>query len=240
LILLADIGNSRTKYLLKNVLASEGSASVVNNRDISIEWLAKNWSKATKLILACVADKSLIALIECWAKDNGICISIIKSERQSFGVTSFYQNPTQLGVDRWLAMLGANILFPKENLLVVDAGTATTIDCLTADGQHRGGWILPGIDIMFSSLLANTANIDATLNRQESLSFGESTTSNVNSACWAATVGAIELAIRQSTQHFSLLDRVVLTGGNAEQVQVLIAQPTTLVKNLVFHGLGRF
>jgi type III pantothenate kinase len=240
LILLVDIGNSRAKYLPKSEFELDQSALMVNNCDISFDWLTKNWFKATKIILASVAGEELNGIIALWAKGHGIALLMVESEPHRFGVTSFYQKPSQLGVDRWLALLGANKLFSNKNLLVVDAGTATTIDCLKASGQHKGGWILPGIDIMFSSLLDKTANIDAKINQQASLSFGANTTDNVNSACWAATVGLIECAIKQSSEHFSLPDHIVLTGGNARQLQPLLSQPIVFAPNLIFHGLARF
>ena len=53
-----------------------------------------------------------------------------------------------LGVDRWLAILAAAFkLYPQKNVLIIDAGTATTVDLLAKSGVHQGGWILPGITI---------------------------------------------------------------------------------------------
>lgn len=240
MIILVDIGNSRAKFLFKQELILNETALVVNNSDISIAWLTQNWSQASKIIVASVADNKIITLIESWVKEKGIKLTKINSEQQNFSVISFYTKPEQLGVDRWLGLLGANKLFPNKNVLIVDAGTATTIDCLMFDGQHKGGWILPGIDMMLSSLINNTANITAQINRQANIDFGANTSDNVNSACWAATIGTIELAIAQSSVHFPVLDYVILTGGNANQLKSLLSHSTVVVENLVFHGLARY
>ena len=82
----------------------------------------------------------------------------IRSTRRSAGVRNGYVQTWRLGADRWVAMLGPG-LHPGRALCVVDVGTALTLDLLDADGQHRGGLLVPGPTLMVESLLSNTAGI---------------------------------------------------------------------------------
>ena len=240
MILLVDIGNSRTKYIAKSDLSLKTNILVINNVDITMQWLNQHWLSVTSIILASVAHDNLTTLIEHWAENHSIALTIVNSEKESFGVRSHYDEPRKLGVDRWLALLGTNLLFPNENILIVDAGTATTIDCLLSSGHHKGGWILPGLNMMITSLDAKTANVCVETDLKAAIDFATDTEHNVNNACWAATIGAIELAIKQYRVNFSRFDRLILTGGNAEKIQSLLSQSSTVVKKLIFHGLDRY
>ena len=239
MILLVDIGNSRTKYIFSDQLSS-GKYKVVSNQQLTLNWLVNNFNNIEQVILANVSKNELTDIFELWAVQNNIAIKVIESEAERFGVKSFYSNAKQLGIDRWLAILGAAKLYANKNVLIVDAGTATTIDLLSGQGQHLGGWILPGINLMFDSLLTNTTKIEAERELKPSLVFGDNTSDNVNNACWAATVGAIELAIAKATNQLDNLDLVIVTGGNAVNIKALLVDKVTIEQKLIFHGLQRY
>jgi len=69
-----------------------------------------------------------------------------------------YADPSRLGVDRWLSMLGARF-HHKGDVLVVDAGTALTADLLSADNCHKGGFIIPGLTLSANALFQNTGRV---------------------------------------------------------------------------------
>ena len=237
--LLVDIGNTRTKYIDSRNICLNPSSIVVNTL-LDSDWFSKNWQAVSHLIISNVNEISLTEKIRTWATLNDISCNFIQSEKSQFGVTSYYTEPSQLGVDRWLALLGAASIHPKKNILIVDTGSATTVDILANGKQHLGGWILPGIDMMYESLLSNTARIKSNKIEQPSLVFGASSSENVNNGCWAATVGLIEMAIIESERQLEKLDLILLTGGNAEKLSGLISRETQVVDNLIFHGLDRY
>ncbi len=262
MIALMDIGNTRLKYTLLNVEHHEArdiaydvsEVHTLNNHDLTEQWLENTFTQisnvqVTKVIVASVADEALTTSIANWCESKTIAYQQVVSERCKFGVTSAYYQPRQLGVDRWLALLGTQLLYPNQSAIIIDAGTATTIDVISAQGQHLGGWILAGIDILSSSLLSNTSQIKAEQMAKPALSFGLSSSDNVNNACWAATLGAIVIAVTQAKQQLPNLDKLIFTGGNAKALQQLCLQkvvdlPDSLtrerVDKLIFFGLQRY
>ncbi len=111
------------------------------------------------------------------------------------GVVNGYDNPAQLGADRWAALIGARGLHAGPALVVM-AGTATTVDCLDAQGVFRGGLILPGLDLMRRSLARNTAGLPEACGGYRVLP--TNTDDAIVSGCIAATVGAIERMAKQA------------------------------------------
>ena len=236
--LLVDIGNTRTKYTVEQ----QGKLSVIQtkrNEDINQQWLENITFSVKTIIIASVSEEHLVDVFLAYAKKNSIEFFNVESESKRFGVTSSYQAPRTLGVDRWLTLLAANFIYSNENIIIVDAGTATTIDLLDKSGKHLGGWILPGIDILFNSLLLNTSQIMATKENHVDISFGKSTSDGVNNACWAATLGFVNQSITQAKKQVSL-DKIILTGGNAEKLSILLSAKHHIVHELVFIGMQRF
>ena len=91
-------------------------------------------------------------------------VHFARSTASACGVTNSYRQPRRLGVDRWVAMIGAWSEF-ESSCLVVDAGTAVTIDAIDDTGQHLGGQILPGVALMARALASNTSDIPDTSRR---------------------------------------------------------------------------
>jgi len=247
--LLVDIGNSRAKFVcVKNKEMSEIQA--INNDNISTVWLTEHYLAVSQVIVASVNQEQTTHFIQQWAKSlNKPCL-VINTEKEKFGVINAYQDESSLGVDRWLALIGASKYLANKNVIIVDAGTATTIDIITDNKQHLGGWILPGVDLMFDSLLSNTEKIYADKIRLASITFGNNTTECVNNACWASIIGVITLARLQANQLRKPIDDIVVTGGNATEVELLLSAlyqsesnqdfQVHLCQKLIFQGMSEF
>lgn len=248
MILLIDIGNSRTKYV--RLINGELSATTqLNNDEFSTAYFMKYFSQASQIIVANVAKSALTDELATWCARHKISYKQVHSEQQKNRLISAYQEPTTLGIDRWLALLGAMHLYPQENVLIIDAGTATTVDLLATDGQHQGGWILAGVNALFTSILSHSTLVHAKNKTTPSLAFGTNTTDNVNNACWAATLGMIERAIEQA-QQLGDINRIILTGGDGKSLTSLLLAQTTenilaveniqFIDNLIFFGLQEY
>jgi len=236
MIVLIDIGNTRTKYCIVNEGKRSQQQAVLNN-ELSQKFLSKNFLDVRKIIVASVTHDNLTEEISTWCGLNQIVYQQVISEEKKKQVTSGYQVASQLGVDRWLTLVGAAEIYPNRNILIIDAGTATTIDLLAATGQHHGGWILAGVGTLISSVLADTSQVKANSIEKESLAFGLNTSENVYNAAWAATVGAIDLAISQVNKQGIDLDEVLITGGNSKLLSSLLTCKHRVSEELVFDGL---
>lgn len=162
-------------------------------------------------------------------------VRFVQSEASTFGVANAYPNPRQLGVDRWLGLIGARQIF-REAVCVVSAGTAITIDLLDGNGRHRGGLIAPGLAMMRSALGA----LDALGAPAETFDgfFCRSTGAAVSSGIVHSAAALIESSLAHAN---SLLDGgppgFLLTGGDAETLRAHINAPCSLVPHLVLQGL---
>lgn len=235
MILLFDIGNTRAKYCTIHD-ENRSRQKVIMNKQLTSSFLTKNFCDTTKIIVASVGNEDVTNVISSWCKESGVEYKRLVSEGKKNNVTSGYQEPSKLGIDRWLAIIGAAQIHPKKNVLIVDAGTATTVDFLTEEGVHHGGWILAGISTLISSVLNETAFVEAKAKEKECISFGLTTSENVHNAAWASTVGAVNVAISQiQEQGFSHIE-IVITGGNAVVLSSLVSHHNRVIEDLVFRG----
>jgi len=165
------------------------------------------------------------------------------------GLRVAYQDPSRLGVDRWLALLGAQDGVGAA--LIVDAGTAVTYDLLLSDGTHLGGLILPGIEAMRASLLQGTRIGSLTLDVDRQIPLAEPWAMDTASA--VASGGIQALGALAERLHDRLLvrcqsglapgrgaPRLLITGGDAGRLAPAIGRPVQIVPDLVLRGLGRF
>lgn len=239
MLALIDIGNTRTKYCIVDE-GKRSSQYAVLNSDMTNWFLTQNFIGIKKIIVGSVSHDKLTDKLSSWCTKNEVDYQQIISEKQKNNVVSGYQEPSKLGVDRWLALIGAERMFPNQNILIIDAGTATTIDLLAYNGHHQGGWILAGVNILISSVLTQTSRVTADDTQNQSLSFGRNTSENVHNAAWAATVGTIDFAILQAkTEGYTLL-KIIITGGNGKLLSTLISHKHTLIEDLVFDGIEAY
>ncbi len=157
-----------------------------------------------------------------------------------------YREPTQLGVDRWVGSIGAHRWLPGETLLLVTAGTATTLDIVTAtaDGaRFEGGLILPGLALMLGTLARNTAQLPeldvldtgAGATRAVRALGADNTHDAIAAGCLAAQAGAIERSWRALGERGPV--RCLLSGGARHAVAGALAMPFEMHDNLVLLGL---
>jgi type III pantothenate kinase len=155
-----------------------------------------------------------------------------RSQAQCAGVTNGYRDPSQLGGDRFASLLGARALIPEQALLVITAGTATTIDALDASGRFHGGMILPGLGTMAQSLALSTAQLPHVEARLSVSCFADNTLDAIVSGCVQAQLGAIMQARAQLPEA-----SCVLSGGAVDYLLPYLPAPVQQVEQLVLRGL---
>ena len=230
-MLLIDAGNSRIKWVL-----IEGGLWALQGVVNYAEWGVLQHAFAglpppPKILVANVAGDEAAQRLRAACAVWPCPVEFITAKAEQCGVRNTYEQPAQLGSDRWAALIAA---WHQERTacLVVNCGTATTVDALSARGEFLGGLILPGVDMMWRSLAEGTAQLGVTEGGWRELP--RNTADAVFSGAIQATVGAIR-------QQFELLGmdgvRCLLSGGAADRVQPHLDLPVERVDNLVLRGL---
>ena len=235
MILELDIGNSRIKW---RTLAAQGQPVARGHRSRrglpgEVSWDDLLPARGVRRMrVSNVAGPEVAAHLDRWARDAlGIVPEYARATACIAGVTSGYREPEKLGVDRWLALLAAWHELGRA-CVVVDAGTAVTVDVLDGSGTHQGGYIVPGLTLMLDALLSGTSGVRLSAGPVASLAAGTCTSDAVLHGCTAMTVALIERARGGSELP------LVLTGGDAELLAPWLAAPSLLRPELVLDGLG--
>ncbi len=242
--LLLDVGNTRLKWGIAEdgEIHRTGSVTQEKIREIGLGVLTTRLPRAVDTAIASNVAGSTFAtrLAGVVGAHCGCSLHFAKTERSAFGISNSYKQPRRMGVDRWVAMIGAWAEL-QSACLVVDAGTAVTIDALDDDGCHLGGQILPGVALMAGALAQHTSDIPATklaaAGMYEGIDmFGQNTRAAVSSGVLGAVTGAVERAIR--TLRSNAYDAsLVLTGGDASRILTALDNSPLHRPNLVLHGL---
>ncbi|OBU87324.1 type III pantothenate kinase [Chromobacterium subtsugae] len=229
--LLIDAGNSRVKWA-----AYRGAECVAKGaaEHGELASLAPVWSQLP-LQGAWMSSVARKEVADALAAALACPLHRVHAQSRFGAVCNHYRNTAEQGADRWLAVLAARELCGGD-VIVACAGTALTVETLTADGDYLGGLILPGYGLMLQSLAQGTANLDRAAGAV--VDFPQGTQDALASGVMAALVGAIEgqrrkLAERTGRQPAT----VILTGGDAGRIAPWLAAPLEIVDNLVLMGL---
>lgn len=245
-VLLLDAGNTRLKWAFIDTAAAgklrmTGSCSYADSE--FLKQLQSTWGAAPRVdrvLLSCVAGDTIISALNdtvrhCW----GVSPDVLGSEAAFAGIINGYSNPHQLGVDRWLAMIGGRrSLAGPAPMWIVDCGTAVTIDYVERDGHHRGGLILPGLMTMHERLTATTAALKAfnseTLNLPETLDELATDTAT-------ALARGIAISLVASLNRVTSTDVAgtrIITGGDGAVIAPYLDGHWLLRPNLVLEGMA--
>ncbi|UDM50298.1 type III pantothenate kinase [Cupriavidus sp. MP-37] len=267
--LLVDIGNTRLKWAWCEAGAAlpatgalptpwQHAGAVAHAEDGALRTLAaelrtlRAGGPTPSVWISNVAGPVLAAAVDAALADAfGGCAPVqwVRSAAAHGDLANGYREPTQLGVDRWTGAVGAHRWLPHDTLLLVTAGTATTLDIVTvaADGGARfeGGLILPGLALMLGTLARNTAQLPA-LDVGEAGSvagaqrrWADNTHDAIAAGCLAAQAGAIERTWRALGERGEAArpPRCVLSGGARGALAGALAVPFEMHDNLVLLGL---
>lgn len=236
--LLIDMGNTAVKWKLSGEPASVMKRAIYpQNLDETFFLALWQGLEISEVIVSCVAsDDDWQACEQALKKLWHIPVKRISTQKQASGIHIAYDNPAALGVDRFCAMIAAFKQVEKA-VMVVDCGSAITIDIIQATGRHDGGYILPGIQAMKKSLRQETAARDIEMTGSRiSLLPGSSTRACVEAGIYHAAVSLIEAVYREQVKLHGQL-QCIMTGGDAEPVQELLNFEARLVVDLVLGGL---
>ncbi|HLS84381.1 MAG TPA: type III pantothenate kinase [Arenimonas sp.] len=185
--------------------------------------------------LASVAAPELAALVASALADHGCPARRVRTRPQCAGVTIAYPDPQRLGVDRFLALLAAHARGPGPWLLV-SAGSALTVDLLNADGRHHGGLIAPSPAHMRSALAARFPALAYAGGAV--CDFGTDTADALAAGSLAAAAGLVERSHRRATGLLGAAPRVLVSGGDGEQLRSCLELASEPAPALVLEGMA--
>ncbi|SHN12665.1 pantothenate kinase [Phytopseudomonas punonensis] len=244
MILELDCGNSFIKWRVMP-RAGGGSAiagGVVDNSEELIAALADRFSEQLSdcRLVSVRADEETRLLSGALSARFSMRCRVAESAPMLAGVRNGYEDYKRLGLDRWLALVGAYSL-THGACLVVDLGTAITSDFVDANGQHLGGFICPGMPLMRSQLLTHTRRIRydsvAAEHARDSLVPGHSTAEAVERGCSLMLRGFVNTQLELARQQCGADVVVFLTGGDAAMAAEWVPA-ARVVPDLVFIGLA--
>jgi type III pantothenate kinase len=244
--LLVDIGNTRVKWaLLRGQRVGPSHAMAHDGRTTAIAALPRRVSRTvTRVVAVSVAGRKLDAALARAARQRfGVRVEFVRSAETAAGVTNGYKEVWRLGADRWVGALGAHALARGGDVLYAMAGTALTIDLVTASGRHRGGAIIPGAATMVASLLTGTQGIRRRargLRPSTRVLFAADTASALAAGSEYAAAAFIDRAVEEATRTLGARPLVLLSGGGAASLRPRLKHPVRLVPDLVLRGLAEY
>ena len=240
MILEIDMGNTRLKWRVRDqqTKLAQGFIGIEEPLDLLIDSIDPYRSAISAVLVASVVGERLEQALTEWSSGYlALCPEFARSSAICGLVRNGYREPHLLGVDRWLGIVAAYRLL-NQACIVVSFGTAITLDLIARDGEHLGGFIAPGLNLMLDSLTSGTRQIKLTQAISAlDLSPAASTTDAVYSACAAMQVGLIDNGIQQLCKHDQGLEfQMIFTGGDATKLLPFYPQ-ARLVPDLVLDGL---
>ena len=264
--LLMDIGNRRLKWATATATGLAECSGVLGYEDADDSGLAAlaaqlgSLDRPQAVWACCVAHPEIRRAVVEYAHGTWSLQPVfITAQKQQAGIVNGYSDAASLGGDRWAALVAARDLFPRQAVIVVDAGTAVTVDLLDDGGTFHGGVIFPGVYAMRSALGAQTQNIaeniaeniandttcdDPADSTAPPNAIATDTKEAVASGTLLAVAGGINLAI---TRQLAALPggtscQLIATGGDAERIAPLLETAPgikpNIVPQLVLHGLA--
>jgi len=243
--LLLDIGNSRIKWgvLDEGDIHRTGHISQDRIRDKGLQVLTtKLPRRVDEVFVSNVAGTSFATRLSGVVGMHCECdVHFARVEKAAWGLRNSYTQPRRMGVDRWVAMVGAWAEFHR-SCLVVDVGTAVTLDAIDGKGAHLGGQIIPGVGTMADALTAATSDIPTVRplparKGADMKMFARTTAAAVREGALNAVAGAVDRAVR-TLRSKGYKPIIVLTGGDASRILGTLSTSPKHRPHLVLQGLA--
>ncbi|KAF3983457.1 MAG: type III pantothenate kinase [Methylococcales symbiont of Hymedesmia sp. n. MRB-2018] len=238
--LLLDIGNTRVKWGIDNGEGELRTSFAIEHKKAGFSQAIKEqWQslkKPDKLVISSVSSTQIVQQVLAiadvlWPE---IKVIIAETSAQSFSVTNAYSQPEKLGIDRWLSLIALQHYYPG-NSVVVDCGTAITIDAINEKGQHLGGIISPGLQLMKQALSQNTEAL-----RLSETQFTATLSNTTEAAIYTGTLYAVAGLIEKTMDKLCQSNLWVLTGGDAQLLAPYLKIKCIVEVDFVLKGLSLY
>lgn len=240
MILLVDAGNTRIRWAMLDD-GTLGRSDGVSHAGLELGGLLEaRWAALPppdRILVSNVAGAAGAAALDAWSQARwGRVPEYVVPCRKAFGVINAYHVPQRLGADRWAGLVALRQRMPG-NACVVDCGTAITVDVLSAEGEHLGGLIVPGLAMMRRALSQQTAGVPDEPDGQVSL-LARDTRDAVTGGTLYAVVATLDRVVGDIAEVLGPEPTPVITGGDAERVLPLLRRHYVHAPDLVLEGLA--
>lgn len=220
MILQLDIGNTRAKWrVVDGATVLFRGTGAPDSDDLFSDFPVEHRSTVKAIRVASVGGGAVQeALTNRLEAEFGLAAEFVQCRSEVSGLRVAYSDPASLGVDRWLAMLAIWKRY-RSAFVIVDAGSALTIDYVDSLGEHVGGYILPGWRMQQRALLEGTAQVRFDARESVRVEPGKSTVDCVahgRNWLWKALIERLDTDVREYR-----FERIVVTGGDAEHLIAL-------------------
>ncbi len=212
MILTVDVGNTRIKAaVFEGNTVLENFVFYKNELQEKIENILKKFQNCSDLVVASVGNIEKQSFL---AFEKQLNIHFLTHE-DVFPFVNKYATPKTLGIDRMVLASGATLQFPKQNRLVIDAGTCITYDFIDENDNYLGGAISPGLRLRYEALHNYTAKLPLLTFETPELYIGNSTAQAIHSGVVNGFVYEIDGFIDEYRANFANFI-IILTGGDAD------------------------
>ena len=234
-ILLIDSGNSRIKWAWAHSGPDWLRHGAVEQGGDALSAAFAALPAPDRIVVSNVAGKAAAQRIEAACALWKLPVEFITAQAGQCGVRNGYERPAQLGSDRWAALIAA-WRHEQSACLVVNCGTAITVDALSDQGEFLGGLILPGLELMRRSLIASAAQLES--GHGVWREFPRNTADAMHSGAIQAAAGAIrrQYALLEARREHAPT-RCILSGGAADELQAHLDLPLLRMDDIVLRGL---
>ncbi len=233
--LLIDIGNQNIKWSCGEKNDSFSAEPQVFETNVKRHW--SELDDVTAAFMVNVSGTEIVNKVSTFILERfNVRLTEIITSAECCGVKNSYHNVSELGADRWVALIGARALY-SQSMIVVDCGTAITVDALAEDGAFVGGSILPGFRLSQTILWSKASKIDEFEALQPTIP-ARSTVQAVSSGISFGIVGGIERLIDEYRQNIGFSSKLMITGGDAALVLENTKYDFEHVPQLVLQGLA--
>ncbi|HZZ94748.1 MAG TPA: type III pantothenate kinase [Usitatibacter sp.] len=233
-LLAIDAGNTRIKWGIHDGAAWCATGSVATREPHGLASVLAAHGGVARAIASNVAGEAVDQELARVAEALGARLRRVQPQAREAGVVNGYRDAGQLGPDRWAALVAARASGAGPQV-VATAGTALTVDALSAAGEFLGGLIVPGPALMRRALESATARLRETEGRDAD--YPASTPDAITSGAIQACVGAIAGMVERLARREGARPHVLLSGGAAREISARLALPHAIRDNLVLDGL---
>ena len=232
--LIIDVGNTNVKLAVFENNKLQHKEVIKSSRILStIKKLIKKYPGLKRAIISSVGKLSESVL----NKIRSQIKLLVLNSKVKLPFNNQYQTPNTLGVDRIALVSASAMLYPKKNVLIIDAGTCITYDIITKENNYLGGAISPGIALRYQALHNLTANLPLLSIKRPKNLIGSNTNESIHSGVINGVLGEIKGAINDYDKNFKELT-VILTGGDAEFLSKQLKSSIFANSNFLLQGLN--